>query len=196
MDEQSRETSLQWVTWLKRLWWVDGITRCGGGWIRRWKALLGNMVAFIRSSFVSSPPREYYSGNWQLEESWKTRLKCIDRRKLRSIFSHISQGLSRTFCLLIDIHGRFNYKPKTGAITSDDDNQQLGNVDGCKVHSAWQMTYSGKEPLPLKDVSTVRKMLEVGVLRRASKAWEGIKPNDELLDRIAFQRVPLLIIDR
>jgi len=58
------------------------------------------------------------------------------------------------------------------------------------------MTYSGKKPLLLKDVSTVRKMLEAGVLKRASKVWEGIKLNDELLDRVAFQRVPLLIIDR
>jgi len=58
------------------------------------------------------------------------------------------------------------------------------------------MTYSEKKPLLLKDVSTVRKMLEVGVLKRASKAWEGIKLNDELLDRVAFQRVPLLIIDK
>jgi len=51
------------------------------------------------------------------------------------------------------------------------------------------MAYSGKKPLLLKDVPTVRKMLEVGVLKRANKAWEGIKPNDELLDRVAFQRV-------
>lgn len=156
--------------------------------------LLGNMVTFIRSSFVSSPPRGYYSGNWQLEESWKPRgWNVLIEGSLRNIY--ISQKLwSRTFCLL-RIYGLI-IPPKIGAITSDDDNQQLGSVDSCKVHSAWQMTYSGKKPLLLKDVSTVRKMLEVGVLKRASKAWEGIKLNDELLDRVAFQRVPLLIIDR
>jgi len=51
------------------------------------------------------------------------------------------------------------------------------------------MASSRKKPLPLKDVYTIRKLVEVGVVKRANKAWEDIKPNDELLDRVAFQRV-------
>ena len=35
--------------------------------------------------------------------------------------------------------------PKIGAITSDDDNQQLGSVDSCKVHSAWTDDILGEE---------------------------------------------------
>ncbi|KAL9714373.1 hypothetical protein Ac2012v2_002685 [Leucoagaricus gongylophorus] len=56
------------------------------------------------------------------------------------------------------------------------------------------MASSRKKPLPLKDVYTVRKLVEVGVVKRANKAWEDIKPNDELLDRIAFHQGDITVL--
>jgi hypothetical protein len=45
---------------------------------------------------------------------------------------------------------------------------------------------SSEGVLYLEDVPTVRKLLKVGAVKKAEKVWEGIVPNDELLDRVAF----------
>lgn len=45
---------------------------------------------------------------------------------------------------------------------------------------------SSEEVLRVEAVPTVRKLLEVGAVRKAEKAFEGIVPNDEFLDKVAF----------